>query len=216
MSAFGGKADMTICACLLSWSLSGAKRTCLAAVRKSGNDPKRTWVRADISGNKADISFDGSRTVFARGIVLRQGTGGGAVICLNEKGSNAMASKLDSVAKWAVVAIKRHPFAAANVRSVIRIMKCVGLTLLLFGCWTSPTIAIVGDATPGNPFADSYHVVLIEDSHGDGCTGVALARNIVLTAAHCVIHVDHKYQIAKVDVTPVSIPVVTDQITSPI
>ena len=118
-----------------------------------------------------------------------------------------MASKLDSVAKWAVVAIKRHPFAAANVRSVIRIMKCVRLALLLLGCWTSPTIAIVGDATPGNPFADSYHVVLIEDSHGDGCTGVALARNIVLTAAHCVIHVDHKYQIAKVDVTPVSIPV---------
>src|SRR5262245_20151012 len=42
MSAFEGKADMTACGCLLSWSLSGVKRTCVAALHESAYDPKRT------------------------------------------------------------------------------------------------------------------------------------------------------------------------------
>src|SRR5262249_30057114 len=42
MSAFGGKADMTICRCLLSRSLLGVKRTCVAALHESAFDPKRT------------------------------------------------------------------------------------------------------------------------------------------------------------------------------
>ena len=42
MSAFGGKADMTRCGCLLSRSLSGAKRTYLFAPHMSAFDPKRT------------------------------------------------------------------------------------------------------------------------------------------------------------------------------
>src|SRR5262249_46932225 len=42
MSAFRGKADMTICACLLLRSLLGVKRTCRFALRTSANDPKRT------------------------------------------------------------------------------------------------------------------------------------------------------------------------------
>jgi len=75
-------------------------------------------------------------------------------------------------------------------------MRCIALAFLLFGYLVYPSAAIVGDATPGNPFAD-YHVVLIRDSHGDACTGVALAQNIVLTAAHCVTHVDHKYEDCK-------------------
>ena len=42
MSAFGGKADMTIGTCPLSWSLSGVKQTSLVAAHMSAYDPKRT------------------------------------------------------------------------------------------------------------------------------------------------------------------------------
>ena len=42
MSAFGGKADMTLCGNPLSRSLLGAKRTCPFALHMSASDPKRT------------------------------------------------------------------------------------------------------------------------------------------------------------------------------
>src|SRR5262245_4035837 len=42
MSAFRGKADMTICACLLLRSLLGVKRTWRFAAHMSAFDPKRT------------------------------------------------------------------------------------------------------------------------------------------------------------------------------
>ena len=42
MSAFRGKADMTVCGNPLSRSLLGAKRTCPFALHMSANDPKRT------------------------------------------------------------------------------------------------------------------------------------------------------------------------------
>jgi hypothetical protein len=42
MSAFGGEADLTVCRCPLSRSLSGVKRTCPFAAHMSANDPKRT------------------------------------------------------------------------------------------------------------------------------------------------------------------------------
>jgi len=42
MSAFGGKADMTVCGNPLSRSLLGVKRTCLFALHMSTFDPKRT------------------------------------------------------------------------------------------------------------------------------------------------------------------------------
>jgi hypothetical protein len=42
MSAIGGKADMAIGTCPLSWSLSGVKRTLVGAPQMSANRPKRT------------------------------------------------------------------------------------------------------------------------------------------------------------------------------
>src|SRR5262245_13114263 len=42
MSAFGGKADMMFCGCLLSRSLLEVKRTSLVAAHMSAYDPKRT------------------------------------------------------------------------------------------------------------------------------------------------------------------------------
>jgi hypothetical protein len=44
MSAFGGKADMTLCGNPLLRSLLGVKRTWACALHMSANDPKRTWA----------------------------------------------------------------------------------------------------------------------------------------------------------------------------
>src|SRR5262245_3731535 len=49
MSAFGGKADMTVCGCLLSRSLLGVKRTLPFAVHMSAFDPKRTFTTTELS-----------------------------------------------------------------------------------------------------------------------------------------------------------------------
>jgi hypothetical protein len=52
MSAFGGKADMTLCGNPLLRSLLGAKRTSLFAAHMFAFDPKRTsLVAAHMSAN---------------------------------------------------------------------------------------------------------------------------------------------------------------------
>src|SRR5262245_35589602 len=68
MSAFGGKADMTVCGCLLLQSLSGVKRTCVAALHESAFDPKRTFGgvgeragRTPGAGARAGESHDTTR-----------------------------------------------------------------------------------------------------------------------------------------------------------
>src|SRR5258705_3973735 len=45
--------------------------------------------------------------------------------------------------------------------------------------------AMVGGASPADP-AIGRHVVLLVGSRGNSCSGVAIARDLVLTAAHCV------------------------------
>jgi hypothetical protein len=47
-------------------------------------------------------------------------------------------------------------------------------------------VAMVGDA-PNADGAITRHIVLIVGSRGTSCTGVAIARDLVLTAAHCVL-----------------------------
>jgi hypothetical protein len=44
--------------------------------------------------------------------------------------------------------------------------------------------AMVGGASPPEPTI-ARHVVLLVGSHGTSCSGVAIARDLVLTAAHC-------------------------------
>jgi hypothetical protein len=53
-------------------------------------------------------------------------------------------------------------------------------------CLVSPglAVAMVGGAQPADP-AIARHVVLLVGSRGTSCTGVAIARDLVLTAAHC-------------------------------
>lgn len=56
--------------------------------------------------------------------------------------------------------------------------------ILLALSFQSPAAAMVGGAPSAGP-AITRHVVLIVGSAGTFCTGVAIARDLVLTAAHC-------------------------------
>lgn len=58
-------------------------------------------------------------------------------------------------------------------------------TTLLSFVLATPAFAISGNAPPATGFAAQALVMLIDD-RGDLCTGTALARDLVLTAAHCV------------------------------
>lgn len=58
----------------------------------------------------------------------------------------------------------------------------VALACLAFG---TPAFAITGQAPPANGWAVRA-IVMVVDGKGDLCTGTALARDLVLTAAHCV------------------------------
>ena len=49
----------------------------------------------------------------------------------------------------------------------------------------APALALTGNAPPASGFA-ARPLVMIVDPRGDLCTGTALARDLVLTAAHCV------------------------------
>jgi secreted trypsin-like serine protease len=49
----------------------------------------------------------------------------------------------------------------------------------------TPALALTGNAPPATGWA-ARPIVMVEDSNGDLCTGTALARDLVLTAAHCV------------------------------
>ena len=50
----------------------------------------------------------------------------------------------------------------------------------------APTYALTGNAPPASGYA-ARGIVMVIDPRGDLCTGTALARDLVLTAAHCVV-----------------------------
>jgi hypothetical protein len=59
------------------------------------------------------------------------------------------------------------------------------LTLML--CLSGPADAMVGGATDVTGSGLGRHAVLIVGSRGNSCTGVAVAPDLVLTVAHCVL-----------------------------
>src|ERR1700690_102827 len=59
------------------------------------------------------------------------------------------------------------------------------LTALIGLMLCAPAYALTGNAPPASGFA-ARPIVMIVDPRGDLCTGTALARDLVLTAAHCV------------------------------
>ena len=59
------------------------------------------------------------------------------------------------------------------------------LSALLCLLLCAPAFALTGNAPPATGFA-ARPIVMVVDARGDLCTGTALARDLVLTAAHCV------------------------------
>jgi len=57
---------------------------------------------------------------------------------------------------------------------------------VLLACLSSPAQAMVGGAPLASPEI-ARHIVMIVGSRGNSCTGVAIAPNIILTGAHCVL-----------------------------
>ena len=61
-----------------------------------------------------------------------------------------------------------------------RVLSALVLLMLV-----APALALTGDAPPATGWA-ARPIVMIVDARGDLCTGTVLARDLVLTAAHCV------------------------------
>jgi secreted trypsin-like serine protease len=64
-------------------------------------------------------------------------------------------------------------------------MKALPIALASLCGIVAPALAMVGGAPPAGDSGRA--VLLIVGSHGTSCTGVALARDLALTAAHCVL-----------------------------
>ena len=63
--------------------------------------------------------------------------------------------------------------------------RLAALAFILCAC--APAGAMVGDATDVTGSGLGRHVVLIVGSRGNSCTGAAIASELVLTVAHCVL-----------------------------
>src|SRR5215510_13568388 len=84
MSAFGGKADMTVCGCLLSRSLLGVKQTWRCALHMSAFDPKRTSTPSRSAARIGTMLYPKRRGVDGEAARLHQTfgrRGGNVAIC---------------------------------------------------------------------------------------------------------------------------------------
>jgi len=70
------------------------------------------------------------------------------------------------------------------------------LSALIWLLLCAPAGAITGNAPSAPP--NGRHAVMIVGSHGTFCTGAAIARDLVLTAAHCV-EADTTYKVVEFD-----------------
>ena len=59
------------------------------------------------------------------------------------------------------------------------------LSTIVWLMFCAPALALTGNAPPASGWA-ARPIVMIVDAKGDLCTGTALTRDLVLTAAHCV------------------------------
>jgi hypothetical protein len=67
-----------------------------------------------------------------------------------------------------------------------RVMRRPALAFAVLLSLSAPAAALVGGATVVREQGAGRHVVMIVSTRGNVCTGTALARDVVLTAAHCV------------------------------
>jgi secreted trypsin-like serine protease len=66
-------------------------------------------------------------------------------------------------------------------------MRFIFMPIILLTLIPVPGHAMVGDAREAGVPGGARHAVLIVSSRGSSCTGAAIARDVVLTAAHCVL-----------------------------
>src|SRR5689334_21616514 len=71
------------------------------------------------------------------------------------------------------------------MNGLVSAMRCPALALGLLLCACASAAALVGGARE-IPNATSRPEVMLTGSRGSFCSGVAIARDLVLTAAHCV------------------------------
>jgi V8-like Glu-specific endopeptidase len=69
----------------------------------------------------------------------------------------------------------------------------------------TPTLALVGNATVARTATVGRHIVMIVSTRGNLCTGTALARDLVLTAGHCVAP-PATYRVFLPGITPPGLP----------
>jgi secreted trypsin-like serine protease len=80
------------------------------------------------------------------------------------------------------------------------------LALALWLCLCASAAALVGGATVVRDTGAGRHIVMIVSTRANLCTGTALARDLVLTAAHCVAPAA-TYRVLTPDVAPPGLPV---------
>jgi secreted trypsin-like serine protease len=96
-------------------------------------------------------------------------------------------STLPSITDIGQASLRIHFLQEANVNNYLvsspRMPRVLSALVCLMLC--APAFALTGNAPPASGFA-VRPIVMIVDPRGDLCTGTALTRDLVLTAAHCV------------------------------
>src|SRR5215468_9727692 len=68
-----------------------------------------------------------------------------------------------------------------SIPAMVRPLALLGILFALM----APAAGLVGGARPADETL-TRHVVMVVGGHRTGCTGTAIAQNLILTAAHCV------------------------------
>ncbi len=73
-----------------------------------------------------------------------------------------------------------------DANGLIGAMRRTALALVFIFLIAAPALAIVGSGDASRAASAAKHIVMIVSTRGSLCTGTAIARDLVLTAGHCV------------------------------
>jgi secreted trypsin-like serine protease len=85
-------------------------------------------------------------------------------------------------------------------------MKVAGTTIACLLLVTCSAVAMVGGATVVRGTGSGRHIVMVVGTRGSLCSGTALARDLVLTAGHCVAP-PSSYRVFTPSITPPGLPI---------
>jgi hypothetical protein len=139
--------------------------------------PARSRARCNLESSEKAISlFGAKKSLFG----AEQG-----IRC------NSLMSHREKVTPWSKQPqigreIRQFPVKFAVLRECMITYRTALALCLAVVPVSGLAFAMVGGALPADP-AVARHVVLLVGSRGNSCSGVAIARDLVLTAAHCVL-----------------------------